>query len=70
MRRYRIDPEIAHGRAVKAARARHAPDAYIRALWRRRALLTAEQRQKLLTIAIYPDAPRPDPASARSGTMP
>ena len=47
-RPYRIDPQVAHERAVKAAAARNAPDTYIGQL--ERAALTAEQKRRLAAL--------------------
>jgi hypothetical protein len=47
-RPYRIDPQVAHERAVKAARASHSLDSYIRRLVDRAPELTDEQRSRLV----------------------
>ena len=47
-RPYRIDPQVAHERAMKAAAVRNSPDGYIMAL--ARATLTAEQKRRLAAL--------------------
>lgn len=47
-RPYRIDPQVAHERAMKGAAVRNSPDGYIKAL--ARATLTDEQKRRLASL--------------------
>jgi hypothetical protein len=47
-RPYNIDPQVAHERAIIAARVRNSPDGYITSL--ERATLTAEQKRRLAAL--------------------
>ena len=48
--RYRIDPVVAHNRAILAARVRNSPDGYIISL--SKATLTDQQKRRLLKLLI------------------
>ena len=50
------DPQFRHERAVKAALARHSPDALIAALVRSAPALTAEQAARLRALLPAPEA--------------
>lgn len=60
-RPYRIDPKVAHERAVKAANARTSLDHYIERVVDRAPELTPEQRDKL-ALLLRPAGGGPDAA--------
>jgi hypothetical protein len=58
-RPYTIDPQVAHERATKAARASHSLDSYIKRIVARAPELTPEQRDRLATL-LRPTGHAPD----------